>query len=85
MHEHVSKHVKMHRKLTGGTNKHGKHSIAWSGKVKGTYGATWHPEMPPKWLHLNKASRESDVITQGQARRGRQTWQSLELERLAQA
>ena len=32
MHEHVSKHVKMHRKPIGGTNKHGKHSIAWSGK-----------------------------------------------------
>ena len=32
MHEHVSKHVKMHRKPTGGTNKHGKHSIARSGK-----------------------------------------------------
>ena len=35
MHEHVSKHVKMHRKPTGGTNKHGKHSIAWSGKREG--------------------------------------------------
>ena len=32
MHEHVSKHVKMHRKPIGGTNKHGKNSIARSGK-----------------------------------------------------
>ena len=32
MHRHVSKRVNMHRKPTGGTNKHGKHSIAWSGK-----------------------------------------------------
>ena len=28
MHGRVSKRVKMHRKLMGGTNKHGKHSIA---------------------------------------------------------
>ena len=32
MHGHVSKRVKMHRKPTGGANKHGKHIIAWSGK-----------------------------------------------------
>ena len=32
MHEHVSKHAKMHRKPIGGTNKHGKHNIARSGK-----------------------------------------------------
>ena len=32
MHEHVSKRAKMHRKPTAGTNKHGKHDIAWSGK-----------------------------------------------------
>ena len=56
MHGHVSKRVKMHRKSTGGTNKHGKHNIAHSEKGKGTHGATWHPEMPPKWLHLNEAS-----------------------------
>ena len=31
MHEHVSKRVKMHRKPMGGTNKHGKHIIEWSG------------------------------------------------------
>ena len=30
MHGHVSKRTKMHRKPTGGTNKHGKHIIAWS-------------------------------------------------------
>ena len=30
MHEHVSKRVKMHKKPTGGTNKHGKHIIARS-------------------------------------------------------
>ena len=34
MHEHVRKYVKMHRKPTGGVNKHGKHSIARSGKGK---------------------------------------------------
>ena len=32
MHEHVSKHVRMHRKPMSGTNKHGKHMIAQSGK-----------------------------------------------------
>ena len=32
MHEHVSKRAKIHRKPTGGTNKHGKHNIARSGK-----------------------------------------------------
>ena len=32
MHEHVSKRVKMHKKPTGGTNKHGKHIIAQSRK-----------------------------------------------------
>ena len=30
MHGHVSKRVKMHIKPTGGTNKHGKHIVAWS-------------------------------------------------------
>ena len=34
MHGHVSKHVKMHRKPMGGTNKHGKHIITRSGKGK---------------------------------------------------
>ena len=82
MHEHVCKRVKMHRKPMGGTNKHGKHSIVRSEKGKGTHGVTRHSEMPPKWLHLNKASWASDVTTQGQARGGPQTWQSLELERL---
>ena len=32
MHKHVNKHVKMHIKPIGGTNKHGKHIISWSGK-----------------------------------------------------
>ena len=32
MHGHISKRVKMHRKPTDSTNKHGKHDIAWSGK-----------------------------------------------------
>ena len=32
MHEHVSKRVRMHRKPTSGTNKHGKHIIAQSSK-----------------------------------------------------
>ena len=85
MHEHVSKCIERHRKPTGGINKHGKHSIMQSGKGKGTHEATRHPEMPPKWLHLNKASWLSDVTTQGQAHGGRQTWHSLELERLTQA
>ena len=35
MHEHVSKHVKMHRKPTGGTNKHAKHNIERSRKREG--------------------------------------------------
>ena len=32
MHGHVSKHVKTHRKPTGGLNKHGKHIITRNGK-----------------------------------------------------
>ena len=56
MHGHVIKRVKMHKKLMVGTNKHGKHSIARSGKGKGTHGATQHSKMPPKWLHPNKTS-----------------------------
>ena len=32
MHEHVSKSAKMHKKPTGGTNKHDKHNIARSEK-----------------------------------------------------
>ena len=35
MHGHVSKRVKMQRKPTGGTNKHGKCNIAMSGKREG--------------------------------------------------
>ena len=54
MHGHVSKCVKMHRKPMGGTNKHGKYSIARSRKGKGTHGATRHSEMPPKWLSPQK-------------------------------
>ena len=34
MHVYVSKRVKMQRKPTSGTNKHGKHIIAQSGKGK---------------------------------------------------
>ena len=64
-----------------GTNKH---INAWSQKGKGAQGATLHPKMPPKWLHLNKASWASGVTKQDQARRGHQAWQSLELERLTQ-
>ena len=85
MYEHVSEHVKMHRKPTGGTIKHGKHSIAWSKKGKGMHGATRHPDMLPKWLHPNKALWVLDVTKQDQAYGGRQAWQSLEQERLAQA
>ena len=42
MHEHVSKSVKMHRKPTGGTNKHGKHIIARSGKGERYARSNWH-------------------------------------------
>ena len=82
MHRHVSKRVKMHRKPTNGTNKHGKHIIAWSekGEVCTKQPASW--QCNPKWLHLNNASWASDVTTQPQTCYGRQTWQSLELERL---
>ena len=49
MHGHVSKHVKMQRKPTSSTNKHGKHIIAWSGKGEGVHKATgimaMHPQM----------------------------------------
>ena len=85
MHEHVSKHVKMHRKPMGGTNKHGKHIITRSGKGKGMHKATRHPETHPKWLHPNKASWVSDVTKQDQAHGGCQAWQSLGQERLTQA
>ena len=85
MHEHVSKHLKMHRKPTGGTNKHDKHIIARSGKGKGMHEATWHPETHPKWLHSNKAFCASNVTKQDQARGGHQAWQSLGQERLTQA
>ena len=85
MHGHVNKRVKMYRKPTSGTNRHGKHSSARSEKGKGTHGATLHLEMLPKWLHPNKASWPSDVTKQDQARGGRQAWQSLGQERLAQA
>ena len=71
MHEHVSKRVKMHRKPMGGTNKHGKHNIAQSGKGKGTRGTTQHPKIPPKWLHPNKASWALDVTKQDQTSKGR--------------
>ena len=67
MHGHVSKRVKMHKKPTGGTNKHSKHNIAWSRKRKDTHKATRNLEIPPKWLHPNKASWVSDVTTQPQA------------------
>ena len=54
MHGHVSKHVKMHKKPMGGTNKDGKHNITQSRKGKGTHRATWHLEMPPKRLSPRK-------------------------------
>ena len=55
MHGHVSKHVKMHIKPMGGTNKHGKHIITRSGKGEGMRNATGITVMHPKWLHPNKA------------------------------
>ena len=85
MHEHVSKYVEMHRKPTGGTNKHGKHSIARDGKGKGTRRANRHSEMPSKYSHPNKASWASDITKQDQAHGMRQACQSLEQERLAEA
>ena len=72
MHGHVSKHVKLHRKPTGGTNKYGKHNIAQSGKGKGMRGATNIIEMHPKRLHPNKASWALDVTKQDQAYGGHQ-------------
>ena len=42
MHEHVSKCAKMHRKPTGGTNKHSKHNIAQSRKGKKYARSNWH-------------------------------------------
>ena len=68
--EHVSKCVKMHRKLTGGANKHGKHIITWSRRGRGMHEATSIIEMPPKWLHLEKASWALDVTTQPQPVKG---------------
>ena len=70
MHEHVSKCVKMHRKPTGGANKHGKHIITRSGKERGMHKATGIMEMPPKWLHPDKALWASDVTTQPQPAKG---------------
>ena len=82
MHGYVSKHVKMHKKPMGGTNKHGKYIIARSGKGERCAQRNRHHGDA---LHPNKASWASDVTTQGQARRGGQTWRSLELERVTQA
>ena len=49
MHGHVNKCVKMHTKPTGGTNKHGMHIIARSGKGNGMHEAAsimaMHPQM----------------------------------------
>ena len=70
MHGHISKHVKIHRKPTGGTNKHDKHNIAQSGKGKGTRGATGITEIRPKQLHPNKASWALDVTKQDQPTEG---------------
>ena len=67
MHGHVSKHVKMHRKPTGGTNKHGKHIIAHGAeKGKGMHEVTGIMAMHLEWLHPNKASWVSNVTTQPQ-------------------
>ena len=63
MHGHVSKRVKMHRKPTGGINKHGKHNITWKGNRKGTHRATWHSEMPPKWLSPRRAPNMTNPRT----------------------
>ena len=68
MHGRVSKRLKMHIKPTGGTNKHGKHSIEWSEKGKGMHKATDIMVMHPKWLHPNKASWASDVTVKQQTR-----------------
>ena len=85
MHEHISKHVKMHRKPTCGTNKHGKNIVAWSGKEERYARSNWH--------HGNA----SQVVTPKQGLMGVrynhtttnllrcQAWQSLEQERLRQA
>ena len=45
MYGHVSKHVKMHKKPTGGTNKHGKHITRRSGKKK-KEGHAWSDLVP---------------------------------------
>ena len=60
----------MHRKPTGGTNKHSKHIIAKSRKGKGMHEATSITEMPPKLLHPDKATWVSDVTTQPQPTKG---------------
>ena len=64
---HLSKHVKMHKKPTSGTNKHGKHRIVQSKKKKkkgkGMHEATGIMAMHLEWLHPNKATWASDVTT----------------------
>ena len=42
MHGHMSKRVKINRKPTGGTNKHGEQSIARSEKREGYAWSDWH-------------------------------------------
>ena len=64
MHEHVNKRVKMQRKPASGTNKHGKHIIAQSGKGEKYAQANNIMVMHPKCLHPNKASWASDVTAQ---------------------
>ena len=85
MHEHVSKCAKMHKKPTGGTNKHVKHIIARNEDGE------WYAQS--NWHHGNA----SQMVTSKQGLmgircnhttinpQGRQKWQSLELERLTQA
>ena len=68
MHEHVSKHGKMHRKPMCGANKHGKHNITQSGKRGKVCTKQPASVMHPKWLHPNNASWASNVNTQTQTR-----------------
>ena len=57
MHGHLSKHVKMQRKPTSGTNKHGKHSIAQSGKGERYARKNWGVECNHITTNPLRASR----------------------------
>ena len=82
MHGHVSKHVKMQRKPTSGTKKHGKHIIMQNGERERYARSNRHHEDASRVVtsEHNLMGVESNHPATNLPRV--LTWQSLELERL---